>query len=137
MCSSLMLISFVNQCTAVQEGVVLMPCVRMVNSAPVSQAMVLTLWLGANQVCHMRTSYFFSRRFRNMLAKCGDLWNQQINNTWMTSLELFQFLKYPDVCGNVDSMHIVTHRTGNVCADPDTWAMLTWGVDIVSTYMYM
>lgn len=74
-----------SRCTGVQEVVALMPCVRMVNSAPVSQAMVLTLSLGANQC--------------------------------------------PDVSGNVDSMHIVTHRTGSACADLDTWEMPMSDVD--------
>lgn len=80
-----------SRCTGVQEVVALMPCVRMVNSAPVSQAMVLTLSLGANQC--------------------------------------------PDVSGNVDSMHIVTHRTGSACADLDTWEMPTSDVDTFTQFL--
>lgn len=72
--------NFFYQCTGVQEVVALMPCVRMVNSAPVSQAMVLTLSLGANQVLTvMRIISIFkqiqenvSKVYRNLRNIFGD-----------------------------------------------------------------
>lgn len=65
---------FFYQCTGVQEVVALMPCVRMVNSAPVSQAMVLTLSLGANQVLTVMRIISIFKQIQENVSKVYRNW---------------------------------------------------------------
>lgn len=100
MCVLVSNIHFFYQCTGVQEVVALMPCVRMVNSAPVSQAMVLTLSLGANQVLTvMRIISIFkqiqenvSKVYRNWIYI---FWRFLKSTNQYCILGLLNFLKVP------------------------------------------
>lgn len=69
-----LLCSIFYQCTGVQEVVALMPCVRMVNSAPVSQAMVLTLSLGANQVLTVMRIISIFKQIQENVSKVYRNW---------------------------------------------------------------
>lgn len=51
-----------------------MPCVRMVNSAPVSQAMVLTLSLGANQVLTVMRIISIFKQIQENVSKVYRNW---------------------------------------------------------------